>query len=151
MTSNADATDTLKTAAKDATGAVRNTARTKATEMASDMRDGALHQADKAAIAARDRAEQFEAQSVQALAMGVLADTITRTTELVRDKPVDALIEEASDFARRNPAIVLGGAALLGFAAARFLKSGATPDGPAHSDDPWVGHLHPDSAETEVS
>lgn len=36
---------------------------------------------------------------------------------------VQEMTRAARDFARRNPAVVLGGAALLGFAAARRLKA----------------------------
>jgi ElaB/YqjD/DUF883 family membrane-anchored ribosome-binding protein len=48
----------------------------------------------------------------------------------VRDKTVEELFEDASDFARRQPALVFGAAAVLGFAMFRMLKVGAQL--PAH-------------------
>lgn len=41
----------------------------------------------------------------------------------IQQKDIDEVIRETEDFARVQPAIFLGGAALLGFVAARFLKS----------------------------
>jgi hypothetical protein len=49
------------------------------------------------------------------------------STEL-RSKSPDDLFEDASAFARRQPAVVFGAAAILGFALFRMLKSGATQD-----------------------
>jgi hypothetical protein len=43
----------------------------------------------------------------------------------IREKQVDELFADASDFARRQPAIVFGAAAVLGFAMFRVLKVGA--------------------------
>ncbi|MBV9238945.1 MAG: hypothetical protein JOZ94_24160 [Xanthobacteraceae bacterium] len=43
----------------------------------------------------------------------------------MREKPADELFADASDFARRQPAIVFGAAAVLGFAMFRVLKVGA--------------------------
>ena len=46
--------------------------------------------------------------------------------EAVRRRDVSELLNEVRDFARRQPALFFGGALLLGFAAARFLKSADT-------------------------
>jgi hypothetical protein len=43
----------------------------------------------------------------------------------IREKPADELFADASDFARRQPAIVFGAAAVLGFAMFRVLRVGA--------------------------
>lgn len=45
----------------------------------------------------------------------------------VREKSIDDLFQEGSDFARRQPAIVFGAAAVVGFALFRMLKVG-TPN-----------------------
>jgi len=42
----------------------------------------------------------------------------------VRGQKFDALLQSASDFARRQPAAAFGVAALSGFVLSRFLKSG---------------------------
>ncbi|WP_299297613.1 hypothetical protein [uncultured Tateyamaria sp.] len=67
-------------------------------------------------------------------ALGHVADHL-------KSSDIEALARQAGDFTRRNPALVLGGAALLGFAAARFLKAGARPDDVAGAHDPWANHL----------
>ena len=74
-----------------------------------------------------------------ALLQTALLDQITAH---LRDRPVDNIVADAAGFARRNPLLVLGGAALAGFAAARMVKSAGvssnTQNDPA---DPWSGHL----------
>lgn len=59
----------------------------------------------------------------------------------LKHRDLNRLAEDAADFTRRNPALALGAAALVGFAAARFLKAGPAPRHPADCDDPWSGHL----------
>jgi ABC-type transporter Mla subunit MlaD len=58
---------------------------------------------------ARGAAEKIEALSTEA-----------------RNKSVDELFQNASDFARRQPALVFGAAAVFGFALFRVLKAGAS-------------------------
>ena len=45
----------------------------------------------------------------------------------VREKSIDDLLQDGSDFARRQPAVVFGAAAVVGFALLRMLKVG-TPN-----------------------
>lgn len=54
------------------------------------------------------------------------ADQVERLSDYVLSSNVGQLVEEAEGFARREPAIFLGGAFLLGLVGARFLKS-STP------------------------
>src|SRR4030081_546402 len=55
----------------------------------------------------------------------VAADKIDELSSSVRDKTVDDLFKEASDFARRQPAVVFGVAAAVGFLLFRLLKVAA--------------------------
>lgn len=74
-----------------------------------------------------------------ALLQAALLDQITAH---LRDRPVDDIVAHAAGFARRNPLLVLGGAALAGFAAARMVKSaGVSSSAPGDPADPWSGHL----------
>ena len=61
--------------------------------------------------------------------LGELAHEAARQVDAfatrVREKPADELFADASDFARRQPAVVFGAAAMLGFAMFRMLKVGA--------------------------
>lgn len=75
------------------------------------------------------------------------ADGIANFAENLREKEVDALIDDASDLVRKSPAIAVGTAAALGFVLARVVKSGieaassagepaAAADTPADPDAP---------------
>jgi ElaB/YqjD/DUF883 family membrane-anchored ribosome-binding protein len=54
--------------------------------------------------------------------VSVAADRIDELSSSVRDKTVDDLFREASDFARRQPAVVFGAAAAVGFLLFRIMK-----------------------------
>ena len=51
------------------------------------------------------------------------ADGLERFTNYLRQTDTKTLVNEIENFGRRQPAILLGGAFLLGLAGARFLKS----------------------------
>lgn len=51
------------------------------------------------------------------------ADGLDRLTDYIRQNDTRALVHEIASFGRRQPALLLGGAFLLGLAGARFLKS----------------------------
>ena len=53
------------------------------------------------------------------------AEQAERFSGYLRDRDANQLLNDVEDFARERPAIFLGGAFLLGAAAARFLKSSA--------------------------
>ncbi|MFZ7093895.1 hypothetical protein [Primorskyibacter sp. 2E233] len=56
------------------------------------------------------------------------------------EQGLEETLADVTQFARRNPLLFLGGAALAGFAAARVLKA-ETPPQSAPGNDPWSGHL----------
>ncbi len=51
------------------------------------------------------------------------ADQVERLSGYLRETEVEEIVDEVRGFARRRPALFLGGAAALGFFATRFLKS----------------------------
>ena len=55
--------------------------------------------------------------------------TMSGVADQIRDREVRDLLGEVTEFARRQPTLVFGGAMLLGFAALRFLKSSAPSGG----------------------
>ena len=65
------------------------------------------------------------------------ADGIDRLTNYLRTNDTRALVSELENLGRRQPALLLGGAFLLGLAGARFLKSAMTPNG---SDTRYTGN-----------
>ncbi|MBA3835485.1 MAG: hypothetical protein H0X53_06515 [Sphingomonas sp.] len=52
------------------------------------------------------------------------ASTIEETANKVASKDADELIEDTRDFVRKSPGVALAGAAILGFALVRLVKSG---------------------------
>jgi len=107
---------------------------------AEQARTAGLGEADDAAEALDRAATAFDPGSLQASALNQLAETVDGLAGSLRDKPLDAIIDDVADFARKNPAQFLGGAELPGFAAPPFLKA-PSPD--AAPQDPWSGHLAP--------
>lgn len=61
------------------------------------------------------------------------ANQIERFVGGFKDKDLRTMVTDVEQFARRRPGVFVGGAFLLGLAAARFLKSSATPDEPWRS------------------
>ncbi len=57
------------------------------------------------------------------------AEQVERLSNYLSEKDSEQLISEVEDFARNRPAVFLGGAFILGAAAARFLKSSAGQTG----------------------
>lgn len=55
----------------------------------------------------------------------IIADNAGQFASTIRDNDVDQILATAQDFGRRQPAAFLGAAALLGFAASRFLLASA--------------------------
>jgi ABC-type transporter Mla subunit MlaD len=83
--------------------------------------DAASHVAESVRRAA-DNLDQNLPQ-LGSLARGAAAKIDALSVE-ARNKSVDELFQTASDFARRQPALVFGAAAVIGFALFRVLKAG---------------------------
>ena len=62
------------------------------------------------------------------------AEAIDRTAESLRNKNPDELIDDTREFVRKSPAVALAGAAIVGFALARIVKSGLSGTGQQDSD-----------------
>jgi hypothetical protein len=57
------------------------------------------------------------------------ASTIEETANRLASKDADELIEDTRAFVRKSPGVALAGAAVLGFALVRLVKSGLDQDG----------------------
>ncbi|HEY9010344.1 MAG TPA: hypothetical protein VIN06_04955 [Devosia sp.] len=88
-------------------------------QLLADQLDGVAHAVDRAAA----DLEAQEAAGAQYARM--IADTATQFSETIKNKDVDELLAMAQDFGRKQPAAFLGAAALLGFAASRFVAASA--------------------------
>jgi hypothetical protein len=55
----------------------------------------------------------------------MVSDQVRRFADQIRERGVAEMMDDAARFARRRPALFIGGAFLVGFGIARFLKSSA--------------------------
>lgn len=111
-----------------------------AADVAQDMKSAAAAQADAAkatvadevsgvASALRTAASELRSGSPQERTFGQIAEALADASDGMREKDLGAMVEDVSNFARKNPLVFLGGAALLGFAATRFAKASDKPRG----------------------
>jgi hypothetical protein len=77
------------------------------------------------------------------------ADRAQTMTDAMRDHSVESILAAAEDFGRKQPLMFIGGAALAGFAASRFLRASAlrtrSQSGGATPERPHNGGTMPDS------
>ena len=81
---------------------------------------------------------ELERRVLRALAAGV--DQLSGD---LQGRSVDSLFSDASRFARSHPAAFIAGAALAGFAAARFARASADAESATHREVPGYS-VHPD-------
>ncbi len=97
--------------------------------------------------ALRETAQQLRRQGQGPVAdyTDQAAEQIERFSGYLRDTDVEEIVDEARGFARRRPALFLGGALALGFLGTRFLKSSSQEASYAGDGEP-VAALPPASA-----
>lgn len=67
-------------------------------------------------------------QALPARYTDLAAEGLERAAHALQEKTVNDLMNDAEEFARRQPAVFLGGAFVVGLLVARFLKSSETGD-----------------------
>lgn len=101
-------------------------AQKKAQAFANEQQKAAAQQIDGVAKALQTTADQLQQeQAWLASGVGQTAKALENTAESLRTKDVNTLISDLQSYARKQPALVLGGAAVVGFLLSRFLKSSA--------------------------
>jgi len=97
----------------------------RAHEHAEEQREVAGQSAAAVASALHAGVEPLREQGQEAIARywSAAADGVGELAERVKDKPVEALWEEAERYVREQPGVAFGGAMAVGFALSRFLKS----------------------------
>lgn len=121
-----DVVGAVKTAAADVKEKVSETAHSVATEAAGHAdraKEAAADEVQGIASALRTAAGELRDGSPQARTFGQIAETLANAADTMRDKDLGEMLGVASDFARRNPLVFLGSAALVGFAVTRFAKA----------------------------
>ncbi len=139
MIKHDDITQDVKNKAQELGEDAKEAIQIEAERKAADLRDRAAHKVDNAANAAEAAAAEFDYDSIQARAAHQVADQVQQLSERLRSTDLNSVTRDVSAFARKNPALFIGGAALLGFAATRFLKA-RDPNSRQHSgenSDPW--------------
>src|SRR5688572_18583144 len=100
----------------------------KAKGMASEQKEFVSHQIESVAEAVNKVAGELEANDASTATYArTLADTVNSFSETIKNKDVDELFAMAQDFGRKQPVAFMGAAALMGFAASRFLMASAKP------------------------
>ncbi|PRY93741.1 hypothetical protein BCF33_2625 [Hasllibacter halocynthiae] len=125
----AAATDELK----DEASKLSDQAKRRAEAKLHDAQEAGAERAQTLAERMRAAGEEFGEGSLPDRYVGRMADSISDAAEAFASKDPGALLADVNAFARRNPTAFLGGAALLGFAVARFAKASTPPARDSHS------------------
>ncbi|MEO6396171.1 MAG: hypothetical protein ABIO40_09710 [Devosia sp.] len=108
----------------------------KAKGLASEQKDLLASQIGGVADAMKRAADDLEASNGASAGYArTIADNANQLSSLIRENDVDRLMQMAQDFGRRQPVAFMGAAALLGFAASRFLRASASRPQPAIDDN----------------
>lgn len=107
---------------------------TEAGNYAGQAKDAAADEVKGVASALRTAAEEMRSGSPQERTFSQIAESLADASDSMRDKDLGELVGAVTDFAKRNPMVFLGSAALIGFAATRFSKASgeASPDAPSY-------------------
>jgi hypothetical protein len=98
----------------------------KAKGMAAEQKEFVAGQIGSVADAVQKVAGELEANDATTAGYArTIADTVTSFSDTVKNKDVDELLSMAEDFGKKQPVAFMGAAALLGFAASRFLLASA--------------------------
>jgi hypothetical protein len=122
----------VRDAAGEQLSAVRDTARSaladaqdSAVEKTTELKGVAADEIARTAQGLEAAAAEMDGSPVQQDILREAADGLRHISEAMQGKSVGAMMGELSDFGRRNPVAYLGGAALAGFALARFARASA--------------------------
>ena len=133
----ADKASSLADQSKEIAGEAVSAASGYASEKAENAKGAVADEISGTADALRKAAGSMRTGSPQERTFGQIADSLADASETLRDKDLGTLVGDVTRFARSNPMAFLGGAALLGFAAVRFVKASAETGTSAAA-----GHAH---------
>jgi hypothetical protein len=112
----------LASEAKDVVGKLAGGAKDKLEETVSTGKDSAAEKIGDVAGALRHTAEAFDEGPLPAIADRA-AGELERVADYVQSRTIGELLHDVETFARREPALFLGGSFVLGLIGGRFLKS----------------------------
>ncbi|PJI84462.1 hypothetical protein BC777_3522 [Yoonia maricola] len=138
MSNASDLNDTARAHVEDIGAQAKAAATQEAVSQADKVKQATASQVQQAADAADAAASQLNPASPQAEAMKQVADHIEGVASQLRQADVRELASQVTDVARSNPMLFIGGAAIAGFAAARFLKARDPQPHSGADSDPWA-------------
>jgi hypothetical protein len=98
-------------------------------DLAEERKAAAADNVGRLSRAVHDAADQLGGELPQAAGyIHSAADRLQGASRTLRERSVEDMVGDLTDFARRQPVAALAGAVLAGFALARFLKSSQSPD-----------------------
>ena len=103
-------------------------AKSTATEKAGEVKSQAADEISKTARGLEAAAEEMEGSPLQQDLLREAADGLKQIAHAVEGKSLGTMAAELSEFGRQNPLAYLGGAALVGFALARFARASTPAD-----------------------
>jgi len=111
--------------AQQAAGQVVDQARQQVSSRLADQKDRAAEGLTSVAHALRQTSQQLHEQDQQAVTGYIesAASQVERVSNYLKQNDLGGLIDDVERFARRQPALFLGGTFVLGLLGARFLKS----------------------------
>ncbi len=101
--------------------------------LAGQAKDAVASQISGVATALREAASGLSTGSVAERSLGHIATSFADASESLEGKDLGELVSAASDLAKRNPMVFIGGAIFLGFAASRFMKASSPEAAPYRS------------------
>jgi hypothetical protein len=107
---------------------VVDAAREAAAERAETAKQKAADATQAQADNMRDAGESFDPDSYARAATDRLAEGLNEAAHSIQNADFRALSDDVATFARRQPLLFFGGAALLGFAAGRMMKASERAD-----------------------
>ena len=145
-----DTAQSLKSTAQDAKEKITAEAGT----YANQAKEAAADEVKDVASALRAAADDLRSGSPQERTFSQIADGLADASEAIRNKDLGEVVGDLNGFARRNPLVFLGGAALLGFVATRFAKAsehGSQPAGTAYQTGQTRGNRLPPRPEAGMT
>jgi len=111
-------------------GEVVGQAKETVTAQATSQKDRAAESLEAVAQALRQAGQELQGreQGTVAQFIDTAAERVERLSGFLQGRDVQQIVGEVERYARRNPALFLGGAFALGLLGARFLKSSSRPD-----------------------
>ncbi|MCK0097714.1 hypothetical protein MWU60_19230 [Yoonia sp. F2084L] len=138
MSNTSDLSSTARAHAEDLSAQAKAAATQEAVAQADKAKHATASKVQQAADAADAAASHLDPASPQAEAMSQVAEHIEGFASQLRHADVREIASQATDMARRNPMLFIGGAAIAGFAAARFLKARDPHPYAVAESDPWA-------------